>query len=334
MKYTYVSFLFLMTLFSHTVSAEELNAGFVQGLWYSNEHVFVDTPTRVYVALRNNTEHDLTGTVLFTDNGKRIGSSYVSTLSGRLVEAWVDWVPTYGEHKITAYVSDAELHVIGKGKESIDMTSIVAEDTLLVDYDTDHDGIGNETDTDDDNDTVSDLEEQSRGTNPVVANPQEKKADVAEEPAKVNTVQAEPSPSNNETSGQGLERFVENPTADALLSGLTSKVEQAKESLDTYRKERNEAQDTPSITSEEPETKLGTYTENATITRTKIETKNSFLSSFVSGMAAILQKIYTLFLWILSKILSSPSLLELALLLSILYTLYRVARGFGRRPNM
>ncbi len=75
------------------ILAAEFNAGFVQGLWYSDEHLIDDKTIRIYVALRNNTKHDLTGTVRFEDGTKRIGSTEIRALPGRLVEAWIDWLP-------------------------------------------------------------------------------------------------------------------------------------------------------------------------------------------------------------------------------------------------
>ncbi len=97
-------------LFAH---GEELNAGFVQGIWYAHNPVIAEVPNRIYVAFRNSTEHDLTGTVRFADNGLRIGSTEISALPGRLVEAWIDWKPRHGDHKITATLSDVEIHAIG-----------------------------------------------------------------------------------------------------------------------------------------------------------------------------------------------------------------------------
>lgn len=328
-------FSLLLLVSTHSVHAEEVNAGFVQGLWYSEDTVFANEPTRIYVALRNNTPHDLSGTIRFTDNGKRIGSSEVRALSGRLVEAWVDWTPTFGAHTIVANVSDAELHIIGGGTESIDITGMIAEDTLTVDYDTDKDGVGNETDTDDDNDRVSDEDERVRGTNPLVTNPQPttqtetQKSTPAEErtEARISTTQ-------NVTSGgeQGLEKYINEGTADSLLSNVTEKVENAKHSLDTYREERN-AQIFAEQQATATEDGLGEYTSNATITRTKIETQNNFLSAFISGVASILQSIWTFLLWLLSGTLAHPALIQCSLLIAILYITYRVARKLGRRQK-
>lgn len=317
-------------LFPVSSQAEEVNAGFVQGLWYSSDTILEGVPVRIYAALRNNSPHDLTGTVRFTDNEKRIGSSAVSALSGRLVETWIDWTPIAGEHALSVSLEGAELHVIGGDTVQADIANITVEDTQVADYDTDKDGIGNETDTDDDNDEVSDMEEKTRGTNPLVGNPKPKVAEEEEKPKE--TVADTPVvPVPAETAGEeGLEKYIENETANALLGNVTEKVENAKQSLDAYRDERNQKLYTKA-TSTEGETALGTYTNNATITRSKIETKNTFLSSFISGVASLLQNIWTFVLWLLSKVLTHPALIQFLFLLSILYMLYRMMRRMARR---
>ena len=135
--------LFFITLAS-TALAQEFNAGFVQGLWYQDKVMFVDTPTRIYVAVRNNTGADLTGTVEFFDNDNKIERNNISALDGRIIESWADWTPTYGEHTITATISRIELHQVGSSTQAVEIVSASASDTFFVDYDTDNDGVGNQ----------------------------------------------------------------------------------------------------------------------------------------------------------------------------------------------
>ncbi len=329
----FVVFLFsFLCILPHTLFAEGVNAGFVQGLWYSKEPVFVGVTTRIYIALRNNTEHDLTGTVRFTDNDVRIGSSEVSALSGRLVEAWVDWTPTYGTHVISAKVTDATLHILGGGTNSVDLIDISAEDTVTVDYDTDRDGIGNSEDTDDDNDTVSDADETVRGSDPLVVNPHPKDTEEPERVLSTDTLIRAPEALESHAE-RGLEQFIDAGATDTFLAETTQKIERMKTSLDTYRTERSnalvskdEAEDNAST-----ETGLGTYTDTATITRSQLPSNDSFLSSFVSRVAVLLSKLWTFVLFVISKILSYPAILEATLLLVILTVIYRTARRLGRR---
>ncbi len=319
MQFFVYVFAFLLAVAPSSTHAEEINAGFVQGLWYSSDQIIENIPIRIYAAFRNNTPHDLTGTIRFIDNGKRIGSAPVSALSGRLVETWIDWTPTYGEHTLSVTLSDAELHVIGGEIIQVDVADIMVSDMPVVDHDTDTDGIGDTKDMDDDGDGITDTDEVTEGTDPLIANPKAK-----EESEEDEDVAETPTPEVTQADKAGLEKYLEDGVTDTLLGNVTDKVTSAKQSLDAYREERNTTQSTAE------ETALGTN-DNATITRSSIETKNSFLSSFVSGVASLLRSIYTFVLWILSSALAHPAFIQLFLLISILYMFYRTARKFGRR---
>ncbi len=317
-----------------SVSAnEDINAGFVEGLWYSSDTVFAQQPTRIYVAVRNNSAHDLTATIRFTDNNIRIGSSEIRALSGRLVEAWVDWIPTQGEHVLRATVSDSTLHIIGGGTKSANLSGMIAEDSLTVDYDTDKDGVGNATDSDDDNDGVSDTDEVLSGTDPLKVDP---KISTATTSPVAETITPEGREANDEPDSHtpllGLEKYVSNETVGTLLSNVTEKVERAKESLDEYRDKRNETLYSTS-TAPKKESETSSSTNTATITRTQIESDKGFIGSFIDGVVSLLQNVWTFILWLLSGTLNYPALIELLLLLSILYMIYRTARRLGRRQN-
>lgn len=318
--------------------AEEQNAGFVQGLWYSVEPVFEGVSTRIYVALRNNTGHDLTSTVRFTDNDTRIGTFEVRALEGRLVEAWVDWMPTYGEHTISAIVGNAELHIVGGSSAPIDITGTTVSDTLFVDYDTDGDGTGNTDDSDDDGDEVSDDDEIARGTNPLVPNPkaEEKQTDIILHETS-STIRTHDTPIT--TQRKGLEQFVSAHIPHSFLSTATEKIEQTKVSLDAYRAERSTppmlpTQDVATSTKSTESTQEASGNQDSTtITRTQLNSNTHFLSSFVSGIASLLHSLWTGVLYGISVVLSYPAPLEALFLLLLLYVLYRVARRIGRRKR-
>jgi hypothetical protein len=164
--------------------AQEFNAGIVQGLWYSQDTVFAGDTVRIYVAIRNNTGSDLSGTVEFFDGDKRLERKNVQALDGRIIESWADWTPTYGTHTLSANLARTELHKVGSSTQAVEVTSALAEDVLFVDYDTDKDTIGNEDDADDDGDKISDAQEKQNGTDPLVANtpaaPKEKEQKVVD----------------------------------------------------------------------------------------------------------------------------------------------------------
>lgn len=351
--YTVLTLLLLFVPFLSR--AETLNAGFVQGIWYSAPTVFADTPTRIYVALRNNTDNDLTGTIRFDDNGTRIGNSYITALPGRLVEGWVDWTPRFGEHTITATITEMKVHVIGETPSTTAISVAVAEDTITVDYDTDADGIGNATDTDDDNDGVSDIDEETAGTDPLVAEiaKQDTQNSSLEENAEVSSKNMPSEGTGNSASiisASGLEQYVGTGTVNSLLSNITDKITTAKEAIDTYQEKRSNAlgiyfgeseagsttqntapQDTVDFNGTSSMSEAGAL---ATITRSRItNTDESFFHSVVAGGGALISGFYTLFLWTLSMALAYPALIELLLLIAIIYIIYRTARKLGERPG-
>ena len=168
----------------------------MQGLWYSEEPIFAEEDVRMYVALRNNAESDLTGKVRFIDNGTVVATKNISAISGRLVEAWADWNPSFGEHRLEVVLSDVYLQAVGEGAEFATVTHAIAEDILFVDFDTDKDGIGNKEDTDDDGDDISDIDEVAQGTDPLVF-------DEPEEDEETESQNENDTNENNDTSESG-----------------------------------------------------------------------------------------------------------------------------------
>jgi len=170
----------------------------------------------------------------------------ISALSGRIIEAWGDWTPTFGEHTVTATLSDVKLHKIGECTENVGAKSTVAEDVIIVDIDTDDDGIGNIEDTDDDNDGISDEDEIEACTYPLTfTKTSENKEETGEEREEDND---ESSADIEEAWAlalyvprEGPEKFLDGETVENLLSNVTKKVNKSKVSLDSYREDRNEA---------------------------------------------------------------------------------------------
>ncbi len=339
----------LSLLFPVLVTAEEMNAGFVQGIWFENESVFANTPVRIYVALRNNTDHDLTGTVRFEDNEKRIGVSYVSALPGRLIEAWIDWTPSYGEHILVASLSNTQIHPLGENAEMIEVVSARSEMNIFVDYDTDSDGIGNETDSDDDNDGASDADEVANGTDPLLANTvkeagNENQSEKAKE-AGENNDSTEPSEEFSEKPKEGLEKYLENQTAHNILRSVTGGINNAKDAIDEYRATRNdpmysylnnrdEIETSPPAELIVSESATDTEPSMATITRSRLPNAHtSYFEKVLAAGVALAGWFYSFILLAASLVLSHPALVQLALLFVILFILYAFARRFGKRPR-
>lgn len=331
------SLLTLLMLLPITSYAQGFNAGFVQGLWYSEENVFADETVRIYVAIRNNTGGDLTGTVSFFDNDRQIGRSTVSALDGRIIESWVDWTPEYGEHTITAEITKLELHSVGEATETIEVRSSLAEEVVFVDYDTDGDGIGNADDRDDDGDGISDTVEQKNGTDPLVFN---EPLEETEEGTETKSETDETTNESTDTQAAGLEQYLTPSRADYMLTAITNYTQEVKQNLDSYRATRAEARESETG-SETLETEVnadgfGEITRSDSDTKPKEasegETTNGLMRDLFGFIGSIFGGIYTGLLVSLSWILGHPMLVQLLLLIGLLFGIYTLAKKFGSRP--
>lgn len=326
------------------------NAGIVQGLWYDRETIFVNSPTRIYVAVRNNTGADLSGTVEFFINDERIARNSVAALDGRIVESWADWTPTYGTSTVVAQLSRTELSSAQAGATAIEPIATIAEDTVFVDYDTDGDGIGNEIDTDDDGDGKSDADELKNNTDPLDPNDPKSEPDENDQTA-AGTTELGDDTSGSATSANtsvnrsirapsqsGLEQFLEPSRADTLLSSVTEVVATTKEKIDTYRSKRAEqkAIDSGEVTVNRDgfgEIKRSSAQGRELPERPEVGGIQGVFYDFVEVLRLVFSGIYTLLLFIASALLGYPALMQLLLLLLILYLVYSLAKRFGRRSQ-
>jgi hypothetical protein len=336
--------LIVLFILTTPVSAQEFNAGIVQGLWYSQETVFAGQTVRIYVAVRNNTGSDLKGTVEFFDGEKRIDQESVSALDGRIIERWADWTPTYGEHTISATLSSTKLYTVGERTETIRVTSALAEDTFFVDYDTDNDGVGNKADIDDDGDGMSDAVEEVNGTDPLVFDeptPEPVSDDTADSPNTSTSSDTQSSLSTNLDTGEGLEQYLTPSRADTMLSSFTTLVNESKEKIDTYRQERAVENGTAEPIIEDIEVNADgfgkivrtTDTPKETKEKPKVQKPDGFIGDIFGFFGAIFGGIYTGVLTILSFALGHPIFMQLFLLFGILLALYKVSQRMSRRPG-
>lgn len=151
-----------------TASGQTLNAGFVQGVWYSKAPFFAGETVRMYTAIQNNSGSDIQGTIEFLVNGNSVGESSFSAINGRIVEVWTDWKVTQGNHSVEVNIKEAFKIEVGKTPEPISLNAGALEaNKVFVDEDTDQDGIGNMEDEDDDNDGLTDKEEEVLKTDPL-----------------------------------------------------------------------------------------------------------------------------------------------------------------------
>lgn len=326
----------------------ESNAGIIQGLWYSQEKIFDGDTVRIYVAVRNNTQSDLTGTVDFFDGDKKLGQQHVQALSGRIIESWADWKVVYGEHKLRAEFSQTELHPVGTGTEKIQVTSRLAEDTLTVDYDTDKDGVGNKIDTDDDGDSISDVDEIQNGTNPLVPDfPKKETSTASSSPVKATTKTLPSSKINAETlsssssANAGFEKYLSPSPAQTVLSDVTNYITATKQNIDTYRNTRAEKlQEETTLAIQTPVDAKGfgeiTRTQSGGTQKNTTKRTGSSSGTFQKSTqiaSGILSILYTGMLTGFSFILGHTMFVQLGILLLILYLLFKLASRFGRRKR-
>lgn len=361
MQGIFILFLFLIFCPFSMAHAIEPNAGFVKGLWYGKEKIYAEETVRIYIAIRNYTESDLTGTVEFFDGDKRIERKSVTALDGRIIESWADWTPSYGTHSLKATLSRIELSKVGSTTQEVTVTSSLAEDTVFVDHDTDNDTIGNEIDEDDDGDSITDAQEKEDGTNPLVkekvtqtqnssngANDSNGKAtdnSTSNNDSASNNIDAHSS-SNNQSNGrssnapQGLEQYLAPSPALTALGTVTNYITQTKTNLDTYRTNRTEDIANAKASSTKETVNNDGFGE---VTRTNEDDANkvplpeiegdSFFDKLFTIIGTVTSKLYTWILNTLSFILAHPMFIQLALLLLILFGMIKLASKFGRRPS-
>jgi len=168
MKKIYFIIFLIIVLFPVLAQAEEINAGFVSGVWYSREPFFAGDKARIYSAIQNQSGFDIVGKMEFYDNQDLIGTSDFSVISGRLIEQWADWQVTKGEHSIYTRIVNAKKSTAGQQDEPVELKFAGGNlDEVFADTDTDGDRIGDRDDDDDDNDGASDQEEIAAGANPL-----------------------------------------------------------------------------------------------------------------------------------------------------------------------
>lgn len=149
-----------------TVSAAQYDVSIGSGdVSFSPPELILGTATRIYATVTNNGEKDVEGTVRFYDSDQLIGAKPFSVrASVRPEDAWVPWTPQgYGPHTIRIVVdNDASF------MDAIPTDNAVSI-AIFVDRDTDGDGVPDRGDDDQDNDLILNIDEVSRGTNPLRA---------------------------------------------------------------------------------------------------------------------------------------------------------------------
>lgn len=152
-------------LFFLPASTYAANAGFVEGIWFSNQAPLEGQVVRVYAALYNQSGADITGRAELLLEETLIDSQDISVVDGRVRDIWYDWVAIPGTHSFTVRLVEGSGSNPGSDPVSISGIS-VSSSAISVEPDNDQDGISDDTDPDDDNDGLSDEDEIDNGTDP------------------------------------------------------------------------------------------------------------------------------------------------------------------------
>lgn len=160
-------FLFVCVLPISVFGATNINAGIVNGVWFSKSPFFSGDKIVIYTAFQNQSGKELNGTIEFVHNESVIGTKLFTAKAGEFITRSIDWTATYGDH--TFKVRIKELVTAGPDGTSVTVSpteTTVQSQIIFGDNDTDGDGIGDEVDTDDDNDGIPDVQEKKDGTDP------------------------------------------------------------------------------------------------------------------------------------------------------------------------
>lgn len=149
--------------FSYTTPAmakNDLSIGETDLTFSKNEPLDGQTVT-IYARAFNNGDGDISGRVVFIDNGKNIGTSQpISLRANTYDDVFVIWKAVAGNHRIEAKITKTN------PVDDNSANNIIVSNDIFVDTDTNNNGIGDKKDPDIDGDGLSNDQETIKGTDP------------------------------------------------------------------------------------------------------------------------------------------------------------------------
>jgi hypothetical protein len=130
-------------------------------LGFSKDVILFGDTVKIYARVFNTGDIDMSGFVSFLNNGKEIASPQpVSLKPNTYDDVFVDWKPGAG-----TYTIEATIVGINTKDDNVGNNTAIKKQ-VLVDLDTDHDGIGDSNDPDIDGDSLTVPQESILGTSP------------------------------------------------------------------------------------------------------------------------------------------------------------------------
>lgn len=163
-----LSSLWLLLLFLvfpiQVFGSNTINAGIVDGLWFSEDRYLEGQELELNLVLYNNSNQVMTGSVSFFENEVSFSRVDIAIEPGELEKITVQSEPSLGEQRYSALITQTNLD---NPDRALLPRVVESEKVVVVEADTDRDGIADEDDTDDDGDGFSDIQERQEGTDPL-----------------------------------------------------------------------------------------------------------------------------------------------------------------------
>jgi hypothetical protein len=91
---------------AQTLAVTNINAGIVNGVWFSNLPFFTGDKVVIYTAFQNQSAKSIEGNMEFVHNESVIGTKPFTAKPGEFVTRSIDWTATYGDHTFKVRVSE------------------------------------------------------------------------------------------------------------------------------------------------------------------------------------------------------------------------------------
>jgi len=165
MKYLkYLLILFLFVIPGITLAADYDLSVQSSDISFSENLLIAGSTVRIYATVHNVGTQDMRGYITFFQGNAVVDDSQVLAIRpGNSADAWVDFTVPSSEFNILARIQGTSPADQNSDNDQA-LTALIRPD-----IDTDGDGIANAIDPDDDNDGLTDIQEKTKGTDPLLS---------------------------------------------------------------------------------------------------------------------------------------------------------------------